>query len=113
MVLAHGRSEYADAICRHYGRLGWETHRANSAQHARTLARQLAPAVVVLGIELPDESGWLTCDKLLLERPKQKVVLVADRSTPTSRRFAQFVGASALIHEEAGVEALAEEVGRR
>jgi DNA-binding NarL/FixJ family response regulator len=111
LVLAHRRADYASSVCRFYGRLGWETHRAASAREARTLARCLAPAVVVLGTDLPDESGWLTCEKLLHERPGQKVVLVADRLTPATRQFAAFVGAAALIREEAGVEALADEVG--
>src|SRR5262249_51827815 len=111
LVLAHPNAGYAGSICRYYRRMGWETHLARSAQEARVLARELAPAVVVLSTDLPDESGWLTCDKLLHERPGQKVVLVTARSTPANRHFAQFVGAAALVQEEAGMQALAQEIG--
>jgi len=31
---------------------------------------------VVVATELPDESGWLTCAKMMLENGAQKVVLV-------------------------------------
>ncbi len=113
LVLAHASADYAQAICRHYNGLGWETHQVSSAREARTLAGELAPTAVVLGTELPDESGWLTCDKIRLDRPAQKVILVTDRSSPGNRRFAEFVGASALVHEDAGIEALAEQVGGR
>lgn len=110
LVLAHPNAAYAASVCRYYGRLGWETHLASSAHDARRLAEQLSPDVVVLGTDLPDESGWLTCGKLLQEYPGQKVVLVAGRSTPENRHFAAFVGAIALVQEEAGVQALAEEI---
>jgi hypothetical protein len=70
----------------------------------------LRPEVVVLGTDLIDESGWLICDKLLLERPDQKVVLVTSGTSPTNRHFAEFVGAVALVYEEAGVEALVAEI---
>lgn len=113
IVFAHQRSAYADAISRHYGRLGWDTHEARSAWEARDLALKLSPAAVVLGVDLPDESGWLTCEKILLDRPKQRVVLVTNGSTPTNRCFAAFVGAAALVHEDAGIEALAEQIGSR
>jgi DNA-binding NarL/FixJ family response regulator len=111
LVLAHSDPGYAGSVCRFYRRLGWETHLASSAHEVRSLARRLSPEVVVLSTELPDESGWLTCDKLLHENPELKVVLVANRSTPRNRHFASFVGAAALVHEEAGVQTLADEVG--
>lgn len=111
LVLAHANAGYAKSVGRYYQRLGWETHLATSALEARRMVRELTPEVVVLGTDLPDESGWLTCDKLLDENPEQKIVLVTDQSTPANRRFANFVGATALVNEEGGVQALADEVG--
>lgn len=111
LVLAHADPVYAKSVGRYYRSLGWETHVADTGTEARRLARDHGPAIVVLGTNLPDESGWLTCDKMLDENPDQKVVLVSRGSTPNDRRFARFVGASALVHEQAGVQALAEHIG--
>jgi DNA-binding NarL/FixJ family response regulator len=74
------------------------------------LTAELAPSLIILGTELADESGWLTCDKLLKRHSSQKVILVADYWTPENRRFASFVGAAAVVHREAGFQALAEEI---
>ncbi len=113
LLIAHPSAEYVRSVCRHYQGLGWDTHQTETARKARVLARTVAPTVVVLAIELPDESGWLTCDKILLDRPRQKVVLITDYTKQANQCFAEFVGAAALVHEEAGVEGLAAEVGSR
>jgi len=110
LVVAYPHASYADAVCRYYRRRGWETYTADSGVEARQLAHQANADVVVLGTDLPDESGWLICDKLLLERPGQKVVLVTAQSSPANRNFADFVGAVALVYEEAGIQALIEEI---
>jgi DNA-binding response OmpR family regulator len=110
MVLAYADSAHAALSCRHFRRLGWEVHLASSGTEARRLARALAPAVVVLDTQLRDESGWLTCAKLVAERPGQKVVLVGVGLTPESYRFAHFVGAAALVNRDEGAAALVGEV---
>jgi CheY-like chemotaxis protein len=110
MVLAYADSSYAALSCRHFRRLGWEVHLAPCGVEARRLARNLAPAVVVLDTHLRDESGWLTCDKLRRENPHQKVVLVSENPTDEGRRLAGFVGASGLVCRGGGAGALAEEV---
>jgi DNA-binding NarL/FixJ family response regulator len=108
--MAYPNAEYTSAVSRHYRRLGWETYLVSSGVEVRRLARSLLPAVVVLGTELPNESGWLTCDKLTHELPDLKVILVADPSAPATPQFAAFVGAAALVREADGVQALAAEI---
>jgi DNA-binding response OmpR family regulator len=110
LVVAYPKTGYTSALCRHYRLRGWEIHLAASGDEARQLAVQLSPEVVVLATDLPDESGWLICQKLLSERPDQKVVLVTNRTGPANQTFADFVGAVALVHEEAGIQALIEEI---
>jgi DNA-binding response OmpR family regulator len=110
MVLAYADSQYAALCCRQLRRLGWEVHLANRGSDARRLAQALRPSVVVIDIELHDESGWLTCDKLRREVPGQKVVLVSRQSTPEDRRLAGFVGAAALVSRASGTTALVDEV---
>jgi CheY-like chemotaxis protein len=110
LVLAHPDAAQARTMSRYFHRLGWETHLATSAAQVRLLVRQLDPGAVILSTELHDESGWLTCDKLLLENPQQRVILIAGQSDSTNRHFASFVGAAAIVHEDAGLQALAEEL---
>lgn len=50
------------------------------------------PTAVVLPVEAAGESGYLTCAKLRVSRPKMRVVLVGE-ATPSAERFARFVGA--------------------
>jgi DNA-binding response OmpR family regulator len=110
LVLAHTQIAYAALASRHFRRLGWDVYLTTTADEARRLARNLAPAAVVLDTDLPDESGWLVCDKLTRELPGIKVVLVSNRLTPKRARFAVFVGAAALVRQRDGVAALLQEV---
>ena len=93
LILAHADGPYAADCSRQFRRLGWEVHQAGSGPEARRLAEQLRPAVVILGTDLPGETGWLTCDKLVRGRPAQRVVLVADGDREEDRSFASFVRA--------------------
>jgi CheY-like chemotaxis protein len=110
LVLAHAEAVYAALSSRHFRRLGWDVHLVGTALEARHLARVLAPNVVVLGVQLPDESGWLTCSKLVREHAELKVVLVGTSMTPENHRFAAFTGAAALVAQEEGIQALIDEI---
>jgi len=70
----------------------------------------LSPAGVVLATDLPNESGWLTCAKLSVEQPAVKVLLVTARVTPENHRFANFVGAAALLCRSQGMQVLVDEL---
>jgi hypothetical protein len=56
----------------------------------------LQPEVVVLDVNLVEESGWLTCAKLKRERTAGRIVLVGE-TTARNRDLADFVGACTLI----------------
>src|SRR5262245_64436229 len=103
LVLVYADSARAALTSRQFRRQGWEVHLASCGREARRLAQILAPDVVLLDTNLRDESGWLTCAKLLSERPRQKVILVHDQPTPQDHRFAEFVGAAALVRHETGM----------
>jgi hypothetical protein len=84
----------ADAFRRH----GWEVHVASCPEDVRQLVRDVRPLASVLAASpLNRESGWLTCKKLVLERPTLKVVLVEANPTARDHRLAEFVGAVACI----------------
>ncbi len=56
--------------------------------------------MVVLDVDLEGESGWLTCAKLIHERPHGKVVLLSEEKPSRNREMAAFVGAAALMHRQ-------------
>jgi DNA-binding response OmpR family regulator len=106
LLLAHAEATYAALAGRAFRRLGWDVYTVGTGPEVRRLARMLRPRLVVLDAELPDESGWLTCRKLLDEQPDLAVLLVAPEPTPRQHEFAAFVGAAALLDQNAGPNVL-------
>ncbi len=110
LVLAHSDSVYATLSARRFRRLGWDVSVVGSSDQVRHLARAIWPDILVLDVDLRDESGWLTCEKLVREDPGAKVILLGRHVEPMDHRFADFVGASALVSQEDGIQALIDEV---
>ena len=110
VVVALNDTVFAAWIARRLRRLGWGIHLARSAGEVRQLTNEFSPQVVVLETQLPDESGWLTCEKILRDDSTVKVVLVASQWERSGQDFAEFVGAAALISQEDGVQALIDQV---
>jgi ActR/RegA family two-component response regulator len=105
LILAHADADYAAQVLRTFRRHGWDVYTAQQGPQVRRLARMLQPQLVVLQADLPDESGWLTCNKLTREIHTIRVVLVADSPTPTQADFASFVGATSLVNLKDGMAA--------
>lgn len=110
LVLAHSDPAYAAGARRALRRLGWDVYLANSGPEARRLARMLAADIVVLEADLPGESGWLTCDKIVREELAPRVILVSPTINPVSEEFRQFVGATGLVASYDGPQALVDQV---
>jgi DNA-binding response OmpR family regulator len=106
LILAHADAVYEAAASRAFRRDGWDVYNARTGPEARRLTRMLRPSLVVLGTDLPEESGWLVCDKLTREFPTTRVILVAVEPDSPSEQFASFVGAAALVDRNAGPAAL-------
>lgn len=106
LVLAHADAVFAGAAERHLQMLGWEVRRADSGDEIRRLTAALNPAIVVLSTEGREESGWLTCAKLVAESRSRTVVLVAPKVTSEEQNFSGFVGAAAIVRQSDGVAAL-------
>jgi DNA-binding response OmpR family regulator len=106
LVLADPDPAYAAAIMRSFRRLGWDVYEAKLGPEARRLARMLDADLVILAADLPEETGWLTCAKLVRERPHTRIILVDHAADPRARHMAAFVGAKALVRRDAGMEAL-------
>jgi DNA-binding response OmpR family regulator len=103
LVLAHPDPVYSFVTSRAFRQLGWDVYQAATGPEARELARVFRAQVVVLDADLPEESGWLTCAKLLEERPGVKVLLVSANPKPRDHEFRAFVGAAGLFPRSAGV----------
>jgi CheY-like chemotaxis protein len=110
LVMAHAHPESQAVLARRFRRLGWDVYQASSGPEARRLARMLAADMVILHVDLPEESGWLTCDKLIREQPSVSVILVGDDLSPRNQELAGFVGASALVDRADGVVPLVEDL---
>jgi DNA-binding response OmpR family regulator len=106
LILAHADPAYTAQAARAFRRHGWDVYPARNGPEVRRLARMLEPQLVVLQADLPEESGWLTCDKLTGESPTCKVVLVVSDLAPVHAAFASFVGASACVDRGDGAAAL-------
>jgi DNA-binding response OmpR family regulator len=75
---------------------GWHVWRAASNGELRQLAATHFPAAAVLAAEGRDESGWLTCAKLLRAQPRLRIILIGHED-PAAECLAGFVGAAALL----------------
>src|SRR5437660_1486053 len=64
LVLAHKDIGFAAQTSRQFRLLGWDVYLAGTGADVRRLTSRLAPAAVVLDVDLADESGWLLCDKI-------------------------------------------------
>ena len=108
LILADADPSFSATVERSFRRLGWDVYVARTGPELRRLVRMLNPSLVVLGTELPLESGWLTCDKLRAELSGVKIALVVEEPTPYLERFAKFVGAAALVGVHSAPAALLE-----
>ncbi len=88
---------------------------AGTAAQAISLARQLAPDVIVLDIRLPDDSGLEVCRRIKAERPETRIIVLT--SSPDDKTIFDAIAAGAdgyvlkLIGSDALIQAL-EQVGR-
>jgi len=110
VVLSLNDSVFAAWIARQLRRLGWEVHMTRSGDEARRLCSELSPQVVVLDTRLQDQSGWLTCEKILRDDPTLKVILVASHPEPNGQAFADFVGPAKLIRQGEGIQVVIDEI---
>jgi DNA-binding response OmpR family regulator len=110
LILAHADAAYEAEVARSFRRLGWDVYFARTGPEVRRLVPLLEADLVILDAELPQESGWLTCEKLRAEHPLVKTILVTAEPGPLNQSFAAFVGASALIRHADGLTPLVDEL---
>jgi CheY-like chemotaxis protein len=97
VVIGHRDRAFAAWLGQQLSGVGWDHVAVDNAEEARVLARAERTVALFLDVDLQDESGWLTCDKVTRERPELCVVLMSKDTRPEKHRFATFVGARALV----------------
>ena len=101
MVLCLGDLPQSAVMERFFQERGWKVLMAASGQDVRQLVKKCEVSVVVIAEEQKElESGWLTCWKLLNEKPETDVIIVGNRAIEQGARFAHFVGARAYVAAE-------------
>jgi DNA-binding response OmpR family regulator len=110
LILAYKNSAHAARCGRYFRRLGWEVRLVATAAEARRLCSVCTPGAVILDIDLPDESGWLTCAKMTRDDIDLRVILLAEqRPLDYSERLAK-VQAAALVTRHDSMDVVAEAV---
>jgi len=107
LLLAYSDSAHASRCVRYFRRMGWEVHMVASGAEAQRLAGELSPQVIVLDVDLPDESGWLSAAKIRLLPPDQRVILLASAVDDQLCERARSLGVVGLVRRSDGPEALA------
>src|SRR5262245_59266300 len=77
LLLVYADSAYASLAGRYFRRLGWEVRMVADGAEARRQFEDFQPTFVVIDTDLPDESGWLTCAKIMLDRPCARIIIQA------------------------------------
>jgi len=113
LLMAYANSAHAALTSRQFRRQGWEVHLVHSGVEARRIAGLLRPQLVLLDVDLPDESGWLSCAKLLRECADLRVYIVGDEQRADSAAFSAFVGATGFIRRDQSHHLLLDEVDSR
>jgi DNA-binding response OmpR family regulator len=96
-VLGLNDAALAEATAQRLRSQGWQVLIAGTAAEVRRAAARMAPSIVVLDVDPPDESGWLACAKLQRLRRRPRVILLDNDDNIEGDDFALFVGATGRI----------------
>jgi ActR/RegA family two-component response regulator len=114
MVVCLGDLPHAAVIERYFQERGWKVEAAKSGAEVRLLVRKCPAPLVLLSERSNEESGWVTCWKVLSDRPKTRVCVIGPRPAAEGARFAEFVKAAAYIPQTestAGIARYLKEAG--
>jgi len=109
VVIALPESTVTVEAAKRLSHSGWQVYRAATSDSLRRLTCRMAPEVVVLPADGLDESGWLTCAKLMRAIPHLRVIVVGEPSDEATD-IARFTGAEALVPTDVTAEELGDRV---
>lgn len=108
LLLVYSDSAYASQAGRYFRRLGWEVRMAPRSCDARKQVAEFQPNYVVIDVDMPNESGWLTAAKMTLSATPARIIMQTPTRFEQDPRMAQFLDLDGMVAREDGVEALAE-----
>lgn len=73
---------------------------AATANQAAACVEQTQPDVVVMDLNLPDETGLVATTRIRASRPQTRVVVLTGEAAATSAQDAMRAGASGFLHKE-------------
>ncbi len=110
LIVGHIDDGFVARVCRHFQEMGWDVFPAETADEVRRQAAVAPASIVILPTAFHEESGWLTCAKLVREHPEHRIILVGPYTTPTLQRYTNFVGGTALLGLDSSMRSLVDEV---
>ncbi len=102
LVLVCSDATFSLAVRRFFAQNGWNVTLAKSCEELRSVTSSV-PQLVLIDADLPDQSGFLTCAKLLQACPDLHVYIFGTGSAPTAHRFSNFVGAAGYVDRSEGM----------
>ncbi|QDU22043.1 hypothetical protein [Urbifossiella limnaea] len=91
-VVVGGGAGFAARTAERFLARGVDVCTAIALDELHAIATRKNPTAVILPVEAAGESGYLTCAKLRLMRPRMRVILVGEASA-RAENLARFVGA--------------------
>lgn len=85
---------------------GYSFETARDGDEAMEKAYRLNPAVVLLDIDLPGQSGYLVAAKLKIARPSPKVLFVTALPRGQCDRIATFLRVDGILHKPFAIRKL-------
>src|SRR3990172_10620325 len=77
----------------------FELLHAYDGDQGLAMACREKPALILLDILMPTESGWPVCAKLKMIEPSPKIIIMTALPEGESDRFADFLHADDIIHK--------------
>lgn len=110
LLLIYSDSAHASRCGRYFRRLGWEVRLVSSGSEAQKQLAEFRPDYAVVDVDLPDESGWLTCAKMMLMPGAPQVIIQTSSRDAVDARFMTFLNLDGMVTRDEGVEGLAERI---
>jgi hypothetical protein len=98
VVLCLGNWQRTAVLERLFQERGWKVCVAGGGHEARAMVREHGAALAIFSADNPNsESGWLTCWKLLSEKPGTQTAIVGELPVEQGKRYASLVGAAEYL----------------
>ncbi len=96
VIVAHPDREVRKAITKHLHNCGWNVIAVDTCGKLYSRIQAWPGAKVLLSTTMPDESGYLACNKALKSHPTTQIHLMDGQPDEVDENLAAFVGAASI-----------------